>query len=123
MHRQCATTAIPAMQAAPTVLAMAAMLGRLVAQLKMPPPDLTKPRSLPEESPAEWPSNAPTQEQQEKGRLEQSPGRPQIRPIGPPYPLQGQGRSDQQTQPPKMSPTPTPGVSWKFFSTMSARPS
>ncbi len=69
----CSTTAITAVHAAPTMFAMAAMLGRLVAQLRIPPLDAY-----------EWPANAPTQEQQEKGRPEQSPGRPQIRPIGPP---------------------------------------
>ena len=36
MLRQCATTAITAVYAASTRLTMAAMLGRLVAQLKMP---------------------------------------------------------------------------------------
>jgi hypothetical protein len=36
MLRQCATTAITAVHAAPTMFAMAAMLGRLVDQLKMP---------------------------------------------------------------------------------------
>jgi conjugal transfer mating pair stabilization protein TraG len=36
MLRQCATTAIPAVRAASITFAMAAMLGRLVAQLKMP---------------------------------------------------------------------------------------
>ena len=34
--RQCATTAITAVHAASIMFAMAAMLGRLVAQLKMP---------------------------------------------------------------------------------------
>lgn len=34
--RQCATTAITAMHAASTMFAMGAMLGRPVAQLKMP---------------------------------------------------------------------------------------
>ena len=37
--RQCATTAITAVHAASTMFAMDAMLGRLVAQLKMPRPD------------------------------------------------------------------------------------
>jgi len=36
MLRQCATTAITAVHAASIMFAMAAMLGRLVAQLKMP---------------------------------------------------------------------------------------
>ena len=36
MLRQCATTAITAVHAASTMFAMAAMLGRLVAQFKMP---------------------------------------------------------------------------------------
>jgi len=36
MLSQCATTAITAMRAASIMFAMAAMLGRLVAQLKMP---------------------------------------------------------------------------------------
>ena len=36
MLRQCATTAITAVNTAPIRFAMAAMLGRLVAQLKMP---------------------------------------------------------------------------------------
>jgi hypothetical protein len=36
MPRQCATTTITAVRAASTMFAMAAMLGRLVAQLKMP---------------------------------------------------------------------------------------
>jgi hypothetical protein len=36
MLRQCATTAITAVHAASTMFAMAAMLGRLAAQLKMP---------------------------------------------------------------------------------------
>jgi tRNA (Thr-GGU) A37 N-methylase len=36
MLRQCATTAITAVHTAPITFAMAAMLGRLVAQLKMP---------------------------------------------------------------------------------------
>ena len=36
MLRQCATTTITAVHAAPTMFAMGAMLGRLVAQLKMP---------------------------------------------------------------------------------------
>ena len=36
MLRQCATTAITAVRAASIMFAMAAMLGRLVAQLKMP---------------------------------------------------------------------------------------
>jgi hypothetical protein len=36
MLRQCATTAITAVHATSTMFAMAAMLGRLAAQLKMP---------------------------------------------------------------------------------------
>jgi len=36
MLRQCATTAITAVHAASIMFAMAAMLGRLAAQLKMP---------------------------------------------------------------------------------------
>ena len=36
MLRQCATTAITAVRLASIMFAMAAMLGRLVAQLKMP---------------------------------------------------------------------------------------
>jgi hypothetical protein len=36
MLKQCATTAITAVRAASTMLAMGAMLGRLVVQLKMP---------------------------------------------------------------------------------------
>jgi hypothetical protein len=36
MPKQCATTAITAVRAASTMLAMGAMLGRLVLHLKMP---------------------------------------------------------------------------------------
>jgi hypothetical protein len=39
MLRQCTTTAIIAVHAAPTMFTVAAMLGRLVAQLKMPRQD------------------------------------------------------------------------------------